>query len=77
MWLRLLMRTGVHGMNQSQLGLPASKRNMMDANKHELLELDIVGPAADPPARVGGVLVHRQAFGLRHEALDAFGNIFC
>jgi hypothetical protein len=63
-------------MSQPQLRLPASERDVMDADKYEILELDIVAPVADPPTWVAGVFVHGQAFGLLHETLHTFRNVF-
>ena len=65
-------------MSQPQLWLPASERDVMNADEHEILELNIVAPVADPPAWVAGVFIYRQAFGLLllHETLNTLRNIF-
>ncbi len=49
---------------------------MVDADEDEVVELHVVGAVADAPAGVPvPVVLLRRALAVRHEALDALGDV--
>jgi len=65
----------LEGTSQPEVWLPAAHRDVVNADKDEVLELNLVGPRADPPSRIR-VVFHRLSMSLLDEPLDTLGNIF-